>query len=210
MARISENQIADLLEEDSYSEREIDSDDDVDNLIISSDLESDQGSIESSNQSSLVSSFQIAAHYLGKDKKTIWNKNPPPRNRRRLRSNIISHLPGVKTIAKTAKTVFEVWNLFFDSQILDEIVRCTNVFIEKRLRPNYDRDRDAKTTDLIEIKAIFGILYMCAVTKSDKVDTDDLWRDDGTTGLEFCRAVMNRNRFNFLVTALRFDDINDR
>ncbi|KAL4126555.1 hypothetical protein QTP88_010776 [Uroleucon formosanum] len=46
MARISENQIADLLEEDSYSEREIDSDDDVDNLIISSDLESDQGSIE--------------------------------------------------------------------------------------------------------------------------------------------------------------------
>lgn len=136
-----------MLEEDSYSEREIDSDDDV--LIISSDLESDQESIESSNQSSLVSSFQIAAHYLGKDKKSIWNKNPPPRNHRRLRSNIISHLPGVKTIAKTAKTVFEVWNLFFDSQILDAIVRCSNVFVEKRLRPNYDRDRDAKTTDLI-------------------------------------------------------------
>jgi len=42
MARISENQIADFLEEESYSEREIDSDDDVDNLIISSDSESDQ------------------------------------------------------------------------------------------------------------------------------------------------------------------------
>lgn len=42
---------------------------------------------------------------------------------------------------------------------------------------------------------------MCAVTKSNKVGTDDLWRDDGT-GLEFCIAVMNRNRLNFLVTAL--------
>lgn len=34
MTRTSENQIANLLEEESYSERETDSDDDVDNLII--------------------------------------------------------------------------------------------------------------------------------------------------------------------------------
>jgi len=84
------------------------------------------------------------------------------------------------------------------------------VFIEKRLRPNYDSDRGAKNFDIIEIKDVFGMLYMCAVTKSNEVDTDDLWRDDGTTGLEFCRAVMSRYRFNFLVTALRFDYINDR
>jgi hypothetical protein len=110
-------------------------------------------------------------------------------------------LPRVRTLAKTAKNVFEMWNLFFDNQILNEVVRCTNVFIVKRLHRNYDRPRDAKTIDLIEIKTLFDILYMCAVSKSNKVDTNDLWCDDGT-GIEFCRAVMNRNRFNLLVTAL--------
>lgn len=47
---------------------------------------------------------------------------------------------------------------------------------------------------------------MCAVTKSNKFDSDYLWCDDGTTCLEFFRAVMNHNRFNFLINALRFDD----
>jgi len=45
MARISDNQIADLLEEKSFSEREVDLDEDVDNLITSSDSESDQREI---------------------------------------------------------------------------------------------------------------------------------------------------------------------
>ncbi|KAL4101053.1 hypothetical protein QTP88_021074 [Uroleucon formosanum] len=70
MARISENQTADLLEKESYSERKIGLDDNVDNLIISSDSESNQEEFviaESSNQPSLLSSSQIVAYYLVKD-----------------------------------------------------------------------------------------------------------------------------------------------
>lgn len=56
-----------------------------------------------------------------------------------------------------------MWNIIFDNEILNEVVRCINVFIGKRLYSNYDIDRDAKTTNLIEIKSVFGIYYTCAL-----------------------------------------------
>lgn len=110
MARTNENQIADLLEDESHSECEIDSDDDVDNLIISSDSESDQEefvTVESSNQLSLISSSRIVGYCLGKDKTTIRNKNHPHRNRRRLRSNTINNIiSGRKKNCENCKQCF--------------------------------------------------------------------------------------------------------
>jgi hypothetical protein len=79
MARISENQIADLLEEECNSECGIDSDKDVNNLVVSTDSENDQEecSFVSSNQP-YITSPETLPHYLGKDKTTIWNKYLPP------------------------------------------------------------------------------------------------------------------------------------
>jgi len=46
-------------------------------------------------------------YYLGKDKVIKWKKNPPPRNTRTAHYNIITHLPGVKSHARNAKTIIE-------------------------------------------------------------------------------------------------------
>lgn len=82
MARISAYQIADLLEKESNSEREIDSGEDVDNLVVSTDSERDQGEYSSvSSNQPYITSPETTPHYLGKDKTTIWNKYPPPQNR---------------------------------------------------------------------------------------------------------------------------------
>jgi len=56
-------------------------------------------------------------YYLGKDKITKLNKNPPPRNTRTAHCNIITHLPGVKPHAQNAKTIIESWSLFFPDKV---------------------------------------------------------------------------------------------
>jgi len=70
MARISDNEMGNLLDEESFSK--CDSDDSIDNFITSTDSESDQVEclpVGNSNQLPLFSPFQNAPHFLGKDKK---------------------------------------------------------------------------------------------------------------------------------------------
>lgn len=48
--------------------------------------------------------------------------------------------------------------LFFSNEMLEHIVKMTNIYIEK-VRPNYNRERDASETCVHEIKALLLILY---------------------------------------------------
>lgn len=146
--------------------------------------------------------------YTGKDGVTTWEMHCPPRNRRVGERNIVRFIPGVKQVARSASTPFQCWKLFFTDTIIDEIVRHTNEKIEK-VRPNYSRPRDAHNTTRTEMEAFIGLLYMAGVLRASHLNLFDLWSADGT-GVPYFRTCMNRIRFKFLVTVLRFDDSNTR
>ncbi|KAL4153044.1 hypothetical protein QTP88_000877 [Uroleucon formosanum] len=69
--------------------------------------------------------------------------------------------------------------------------------------------RAALDTNIEEMKAVFGLLYMAGVMKSSHQNLSDLWARDGT-GVDFFRSTMCLTRFQFILRALRFDDITTR
>ncbi|XP_067129894.1 uncharacterized protein [Centruroides vittatus] len=166
---------------------------------------SDTSQSENEDDDDILS--QDGNFYTGKDG-TKWKKVKHIQSVRTRRHNIVSHLPGCRSEAKNAKTLLDAWQCFFPDAILQKIVDYTNVNIEI-IRSKYSRERDAKPTDLVEIKALPGLLYFSGVLKSSYIHTDELWNDDGT-GVSIFRATMNQQRFRFLLRMLRFDDKRDR
>nr|XP_022906087.1 piggyBac transposable element-derived protein 4-like [Onthophagus taurus] len=146
---------------------------------------------------------QSAAFYIGKHGKTHWRKHPGNKQVRTRADNIIKVLPGVKKNAKGIKSPLEIWSLFFPDNILNVIVENTNIFIGMG---NYDTsNRTARPTDIIELKALFGLLYISAMSKNNHVNAADLFRTNGTS-MEIFRLTMSVQRFKFLLRYIRFDD----
>lgn len=147
--------------------------------------------------------------FVGKDKKSLWSKFPVVASQTKTRSrNIVTQSSGVIGKARETKTILDAWQLYFPDFVIGEIVGHTNKYIQK-LRTNYSRDRDAADTNMEEIKALIGLLYLAGVLRSSHLNLRDLWAQDGT-GVEIFRLTMGINRFQFLLRALRFDDLDDR
>ncbi|KAJ8935049.1 hypothetical protein NQ318_006979 [Aromia moschata] len=66
-----------------------------------------------------------------------------------------------------------------------------------------------KETDVDEIKAVLGLLYLAGLFRSNRQNLKDLWASDGT-GIEIFRSTMALKRFQFLLACLRFDDQSSR
>ncbi|XP_050509192.1 uncharacterized protein LOC126886348 [Diabrotica virgifera virgifera] len=153
-------------------------------------------------------SFRREPHFMGKDKLTKWIKHCPPKNVRTRSTNIYERLPAIKQFVKTHSTPIDIWNSMFDEEMLNQVVICTNIKIET-VTNDYTRQRDAKPTDIAEIKALIGLLYLAGIRKANHMNLEDLWRTDGT-GIETFRLVMSKSRFQFLLQCLRFDNIHTR
>nr|CAH7728882.1 unnamed protein product [Callosobruchus chinensis] len=73
-----------------------------------------------------------------------------------------------------------------------------------------ERERDANDTNETEIQALIGILYLAGVLKSGRQNIIQMWDTSEGTGIEAIYLVMSKNRFQFLMRVLRFDDIEER
>lgn len=126
------------------------------------------------------------------------------KNTRTAEKNIVLHLPGPRGSARNLTDVRRIWNLFFTDDILDVIVKSTNQQIDVKKR-NYKTDqRYIGETNKVELSALFGLLYMTGVLKKAHLTLADIW--SATFGPPIFRATMSKNRFEFLVNCLRFDD----
>lgn len=125
---------------------------------------------------------------------------PPRQNVRLLARNVIpaQHAPGIKEAGKSALKLIQAFELYFTDEILNKIVDYTNEKIDQ-VRGKYSREHHAKTTNLVEIKAVIGLLYLAGVKKSSHVNLKDLWATDGWLGFELFRCVMSLPRFEFLL-----------
>lgn len=133
-----------------------------------------------------------------------WTNEIPEKRGRRQRKNLVSHLPGPRGAAKTVKSPLEAWSLLFSNDIINTIVVRSNEEIRRRWESINVRQSYHSTTDSAEIKALFGLLYLCGVQRSAYLNLHELWSPKFGTSL--FRATMPLNRFDFLTSALRFDE----
>ncbi|XP_050063261.1 piggyBac transposable element-derived protein 4-like [Aphis gossypii] len=191
-------------EEESFGE---DSDSDEDILFRS---DHDTNSEEEATDSEIDEAPENANNfYIGKDGITKWCKIKPPVNVRTRAHNIITHLPGPRREARGNKSQIEILNLFIDDNITRIITHCTNIYIET-IRDKFQRSRDARLTDVTEIRAFIGLLYQIGSFRCSRKNIHQLWDNSKGNGMESCYLTMSEKRFRFLVRCLRFDDVRDR
>ncbi|XP_026469438.1 piggyBac transposable element-derived protein 4-like [Ctenocephalides felis] len=199
------NSTSDAEVEDHLSERSNDSG--TEQQVSDSDADSDS----SSNLDLLRLQSQQNRHvFKGRDG-TLWQKTPARSNVRTRSENIISDLPGVRSVARNAKTIFESWSLFITDDILNTIQTCTNLHIQERraLCADLSKHRYMEEIEISELKAFIGLLYIAGFYRSNKQNLSDLWQVDGT-GVEIFRLTMSIQRFYFIQSCLRFDDKSTR
>ncbi|XP_057662491.1 piggyBac transposable element-derived protein 4-like [Diorhabda carinulata] len=137
---------------------------------------------------------------------TRWSKIVPRVTR--ARSHNMMKLPGViGQTAINAETELDCRNLFF-SNMLNMIVDSTNLYIES-IKAKFNRERNCRPTDLIEIRALFGLLYLAGVFRGGHRNLKDFWASDGL-GIDLFKIAMTEKRFRFLLRCLRFDDRSTR
>ncbi|XP_014290398.1 piggyBac transposable element-derived protein 4 [Halyomorpha halys] len=202
-AKSEEHDLEELLdEEDRIDGYESDADSEH------PDHETDSEQSESERDSDPHDIGDSSNCYIGKDAVTIWYAHAPRQNVHTPKKNCITHLPGVKTVARNAQTPIDCWKLFFPDSMVEKICLYTNQYL-KMLGPSYARTRDCRETDLAEIHAVLGLLYMAGIKKAQHLNIKELWATDGTAP-ECFRATMSLQRFQLLLRALRFDDLQDR
>lgn len=93
---------------------------------------------------------------------------------------------------------------FFTDEILDIIVDSTNREIELRKSKYTSEQRYLQEINKTELMALFGLLYFAGVLKDAHLSLEDMWSEK--FGVAIFRYTMTKNRFEFLINCLRFDD----
>lgn len=123
----------------------------------------------------------------------------------------IQRVPGPKGNALNATTIEEMWSCLFTQDMIDIIVNNTNLKIEAECIELVAQDKAESYhhhTDELEIRAYIGILYYAGLWKSANVDHKRLW--DKEHGINLYRCAFSRQRFSFLSSCIRFDDLRTR
>ncbi|XP_063222178.1 piggyBac transposable element-derived protein 4-like isoform X4 [Bacillus rossius redtenbacheri] len=186
-----------------------DEDQEEDNVSESEHETGTEEDADTSDESSEVDSGNANnKYYVGRDKITKWRQNASSATCRTRSHNIVSKLPGVRGSARNALTVMDALFLFFTSDMLENIVENTNERIRK-VSASYSDKQRVRETEITELLAVMGLLYLAGVFKSGRQNLRDLWAEDGT-GIQIFRLTMSLFRFKFLLQCLRFDDAGTR
>ncbi len=90
--------------------------------------------------------------------------------------------------------------------MLESITDFTNIKIGL-LHYLFQWDRDEKEMDVVEVHALFSLLYTADMMRASHMNIDDFYWTDCTGVLLPCYA---KKKFCFLIQALRYDNINTR
>lgn len=162
------------------------------------------------NELEVITDGNNASCYYSKNN-FKWRIEPENIRTKTKKHNIVTQLPGIRGSYRAIDANPEdLWNLLVDDTILCEVLRWTNVKIERERNKYANKTRsELRNLDMIELKAFVGLLLFSAVFKSNHEDINTLFATDGT-GRDIFRAVMSKNRFAFLLTSLRFDNPDTR
>lgn len=114
------------------------------------------------------------------------------------------HILEEKSQAKIANTKLKSFQFIKNDEMINRIVTWL-IFI---LRKCCTRNRDAKSTDICEIKALLGILFIAGIKKADMRNIIEMWDNSNYIGVEVIYLTMCENHFQFLMRCC--DDVWDR
>lgn len=112
--------------------------------------------------------------------------------------------PGPTPEASNADTPEKCFTLFFEDQIIDEIVTWTNIRIDAEAAKYQRRTATVQRTTAAEVRAMLGIFIFSGCQMDNHLSTKEMWNPG--TGAPVYRAAMSEGRFSFLLACLRFDD----
>lgn len=137
------------------------------------------------------------------DKNKKWSTKHPEKQKTPARNVTRVGLPGPKGKARVVTSFEETWRLYFTDDMLNDIVKFTNIEIASQ-RENYkDEQSFLKDISKIELEAFIGLLYVAGARKDNHMNADYLW---GPCGSSIYVSIMSLKRFRFITNCLRFDD----
>lgn len=175
-----------------------------DSAIVREDETSDSSSSNEDEEDAPTTGF-----FRGKNR-FKWSKTHPSSSRTR-NHNIITHLPGLIGEArdKINMSPLDSWYLLISNDIIEIICKHTNAKITEFTEKCTSKGAHTNHVNVLEIKAFLGLLLLAGVFKSGHEDVESLWATD-STGRDIFRVTMSLKRFLFILSALRFDDIETR
>ena len=117
---------------------------------------------------------------------------------------------GPRGTAKAAKMPVEGFKLFITNEMMQDVVNNTNKNIRNFMTRFHDVLKESskyayvKETDLIELKALIGLLYLRAALQLNIFKTREIIFHESSH--EIFPAAISYNRFAFLIRFLEFDD----
>ena len=124
--------------------------------------------------------------------------------------NILRGAEGPRGRGKAAKTPVEGLVLFITDEMMQDVLNNINKNIRNFMTRFHDVLKKSskytyvKETDLIELKALIGLLYLRAALQLNIFKTREIFFHESSH--EIFAATMSYNRFAFLIRFLEFDD----
>jgi len=136
---INPNDICRLLEEDSDSDDQIDDQDDIDfepeaveEDDYNSEFEEEIYDRMDDDIDEVIHDMDGLSFYIGRNNDTIWANKPLSKTSKVRSKNIIKTIPGPKAQARVCKTRLDCFLQIFSLEIIDDIVKFTNIFIAQK------------------------------------------------------------------------------
>lgn len=146
----------------------------------------------------------LPGNLFGKDGYKWSGISPTPETGKTPARNVVYIRPGPVGSAKELTEPIDTFSLFFNDDILTDILIYTNQRILVLQNKYKTQNASTSVTSISELKALFGLLFLAAALKDNHLSAELLF-DDSYSGSRY-RATMSRTRFLFLQYALRFDD----
>lgn len=144
---------------------------------------------------------------LGKNR-YVWSTSKGNTSTRTSARNIVRTSRGPSRSCRGLTGEISCFDTFFTNEIYEEIVKWTNVEISVKKSMYQTVTSTQSDTNILEIKALVGLLIMSAALKDNHLTSDELFNSN-YCGSAYV-AVMSRERFDFLLRCLRFDDRDQR
>lgn len=172
----------------------------------SSTLQHDQASSSSSMapETSSSSIIQLPQRNIRSKNRHVWATTKGHTSVRTSARNIVRTARGPNRSCRGITSADSCFELFFTNEIIEEIVKWTNVEISVKRAIYQTVTATQGDTNTLEIRALVGVLILSAALKDNHLTSDEIFNSN------YCGsgyvAAMSRERFDFLVRCLRFDD----
>jgi hypothetical protein len=127
---------------------------------------------------------------------------------RRRPANIVRDIPGPKGDAAMAASMVEMLKAFLSDDMIELIVRHTNDegrrVVQLWNEQHLDDIKEFQATCVQEIWALIGLMFLRGIYLAFHEPVKELW--SSLNGRAVFAATMSRNRFQYLLQIIRFDD----